>query len=490
MGKRVRTRFAPSPTGYMHIGNLRTALYAYLIAKKYDGDFILRIEDTDQERYVEGAVDIIYDTLRTAGLKWDEGPDIGGPVGPYVQSERMGMFKGYAEQLVQSGHAYYCFCDKERLEEVRKIQEASRIAPMYDRHCRDLSPEEVQEKLDAGVPYVIRQKMPLEGTTTFHDEVYGDVTVENSTLDDQILIKTDGMPTYNFANVVDDHLMGITHVVRGNEYLASAPKYNLLYEAFGWDVPIYVHCAPVMKDQTHKLSKRNGDASFQDLMKKGYLPEAVINFIALLGWAPSGQYNEQEIFSLDELKQAFEISGISKSPAIFDDKKLRAINGAYVHKMDPADFVKAAEPYIRQTVTRTDIDLPLLCSVLQNRTEVFSDIPEQVDFIDALPEYDLEMYRHKKMKTTPETALEALQAALPVLEGVETWDAEHIHEALFAKIAELGVKNGWMLWPVRTAVSGKQFTPGGGVELCAILGKEDTLSRMHTAIERLSAAAQ
>lgn len=490
MEKRVRTRFAPSPTGYMHIGNLRTALYAYLIAKKKDGDFILRIEDTDQERYVEGAVDVIYDTLRVAGLNWDEGPDIGGPVGPYVQSERMGMFKSYAEELVKTGHAYYCFCDKERLEEVRKIQEASHIAPMYDRHCRNLSPEEIQEKLDAGIPYVIRQKMPLDGTTTFHDDIYGDVTVENSTLDDQILIKTDGMPTYNFANVVDDHLMEISHVVRGNEYLSSAPKYNLLYEAFGWDVPEYVHCAPVMKDKTHKLSKRNGDASFQDLMKKGYLPEAVINFIALLGWAPSGQYNEQEIFSLDELKQAFEISGISKSPAIFDDKKLRAINGAYVHKMDPADFVKAAELYIRQTVTRTDIDLPLLCSVLQNRTEVFSDIPEQVDFIDALPEYDLEMYRHKKMKTTPETALEALQAALPVLEGVETWDAEHIHEALFAKIAELGVKNGWMLWPVRTAVSGKQFTPGGGVELCAILGKEDTLSRMHTAIERLSAAAQ
>ena len=490
MEKRVRTRFAPSPTGYMHIGNLRTALYAYLIAKKKDGDFILRIEDTDQERYVEGAVDVIYDTLRVAGLNWDEGPDIGGPVGPYVQSERMGMFKSYAEELVKTGHAYYCFCDKERLEEVRKIQEASHIAPMYDRHCRNLSPEEIQEKLDAGIPYVIRQKMPLDGTTTFHDDIYGDVTVENSTLDDQILIKTDGIPTYNFDNVFDDHLMGISHVVRGNEYLSSAPKDNLLYEAFGWDVPEYVHCAPVMKDKTHKLSKRNGDASFQDLMKKGYLPEAVINFIALLGWAPSGQYNEQEIFSLDELKQAFEISGISKSPAIFDDKKLRAINGAYVHKMDPADFVKAAEPYIRQTVTRTDIDLPLLCSVLQNRTEVFSDIPEQVDFIDALPEYDLEMYRHKKMKTTPETALEALQAALPVLEGVETWDAEHIHEALFAKIAELGVKNGWMLWPVRTAVSGKQFTPGGGVELCAILGKEDTLSRMHTAIERLSAAAQ
>lgn len=485
MSKRVRTRFAPSPTGYMHIGNLRTALYAYLIAKKDGGDFILRIEDTDQERYVEGAVDVIYDTLKIAGLNWDEGPDIGGPVGPYIQSERMGMFKSYAEELVKTGHAYYCFCDKERLDEVRKIQEASRIAPMYDRHCRDLSPEEVQAKLDAGVPYVIRQKMPLDGTTTFHDEIYGDITVENSTLDDQILIKTDGMPTYNFANVVDDHLMGITHVVRGNEYLSSAPKYNLLYEAFGWDVPTYVHCAPVMKDQTHKLSKRNGDASFQDLMEKGYLPQAVLNFIALLGWAPTG---EQEIYTLDELKQVFSISGISKSPAIFDSQKLRAINAAYVHKMTPEEFQEAAVPYIRQTVKRTDVDLPLLCSVLQNRTEVFSDIPEQVDFIDQMPEYDLEMYRHKKMKTTPETALEALQVVLPVLESVDTWDVEHIHEALFAKIAEMGVKNGWMLWPVRTAVSGKQFTPGGGVELCAILGKEDTLGRIRCAIDTLSAA--
>ena len=483
----IRTRFAPSPTGYMHVGNLRTALYTYLMAKHDDGTFILRIEDTDQGRYVEGAVDVIYNTLRETGLLWDEGPDIGGPVGPYVQSERMGMFKSYAEELVKSGHAYYCFCDKERLDEVRKIQEASHIAPMYDRHCRNLSPEEVQAKLDAGVPYVIRQKMPLDGTTTFHDDIYGDVTVENSTLDDQILIKTDGMPTYNFANVVDDHLMGITHVVRGNEYLSSAPKYNLLYQAFGWDVPEYVHCAPVMKDKTHKLSKRNGDASFQDLMAKGYLPQAVINFIALLGWAPSGEYNEQEIFSMDELKKAFEISGISKSPAIFDDKKLRAINGAYVHKMDPAEFAKAAEPYIRETVKRTDIDMALLCSVLQNRTEVFSDIPEQVDFIDAMPEYDLEMYRHKKMKTTPETALDALKETLPVLEGVSEWDVEHIHEALFAKIADLGVKNGWMLWPLRTAVSGKQFTPGGGVELCAILGKEDTLARIRKAIDALSA---
>lgn len=481
--KRVRTRFAPSPTGYMHIGNLRTALYTYLIAKKNGGDFILRIEDTDQERYVEGAVDVIYNTLKMTGLKWDEGPDIGGPVGPYIQSQRMGMFKDYALQLVESGHAYYCFCDKERLDEVKKIQEASHIAPMYDRHCRNLSKEEVQAKLDAGIPYVIRQKMPLEGTTTFHDEVYGDITVENSTLDDQILIKTDGMPTYNFANVVDDHTMGITHVVRGNEYLSSAPKYNLLYQAFGWDVPKYIHCSPVMKDQTTKLSKRNGDASFEDLLKKGYLKEAVVNFIALLGWAPK---SEQEIFTLDELVQEFDISGISKAPAIFDPVKLKAINAVYIRKMTPEEFQEQITPYIRQTVKRTDIDMALLASVLQPRTELFTDVPDMVDFIDELPEYDISMYCHKKMKTNEETSLEALKAVLPVLEAVDDWTAENIHDALFGLIEKLGVKNGWLLWPVRTAVSGKQFTPGGGVELCAILGKEDTLSRIRKGIEKLS----
>lgn len=481
--KRVRTRFAPSPTGYMHIGNLRTALYTYLIAKKNNGDFILRIEDTDRERYVEGAVDVIYNTLRMTGLKWDEGPDIGGPVGPYVQSERMGMFKDYALKLVESGHAYYCFCDKDRLDELKKIQEASHIAPMYDRHCRNLSKEEIQEKLDAGIPYVIRQKMPLEGTTTFHDEVYGDITVDNSTLDDQILIKTDGMPTYNFANVVDDHTMGITHVVRGNEYLSSTPKYNLLYEAFGWDIPKYIHCSPVMKDQTTKLSKRNGDASFEDLLKKGYLKEAVVNFIALLGWAPKG---EQEIFTLDELVQEFDISGISKAPAIFDPIKLKAINAEYIRRMTPEHFLEVITPYIRQSVKREDIDIKVLASVLQPRTELFTDVPEQVDFIDKLPEYDTAMYCHKKMKTNLETSLEALKATLPVLENLQEWNVESIHKALFDLVAELGVKNGWLLWPVRTAVSGKQFTPGGAVELCDILGKEDSLARIRKGIELLS----
>lgn len=483
MSQRVRTRFAPSPTGYMHIGNLRTALYTYLIAKKNDGDFILRIEDTDQERYVEGAVDVIYDTLRKAGLKWDEGPDVGGEYGPYVQSERMGMFKDYALKLVESGNAYYCFCDKDRLDEVRKIQEASHIPPMYDRHCRNLSKEEVEEKLAVGIPYVIRQKMPLEGTTTFHDEIYGDITVDNSTLDDQILIKTDGMPTYNFANVVDDHTMGITHVVRGNEYLSSAPKYNLLYKAFGWDVPVYIHCPPVMKDQTSKLSKRNGDASFEDIVAKGYLPEAVVNFIALLGWAPKG---EEEIFSLEELVENFDISGISKSPAIFDPVKLKAVNAAHIRRMTPEVFLEHVTPYIRQTVKRQDIDLPLLASVLQPRTELFNDVPEMVDFIDKLPEYDITMYCHKKMKTNEETSLKALKAVLPVLEKLEDWNTESIHKALFGLIAELEVKNGWLLWPVRTAVSGKQFTPGGGVELCDILGKEDALARIRRGIEKLS----
>lgn len=483
MSQRVRTRFAPSPTGYMHIGNLRTALYTYLIAKKNGGDFILRIEDTDQERYVEGAVDVIYDTLRKAGLKWDEGPDVGGDYGPYVQSERMGMFKDYALKLIESGNAYYCFCDKDRLDEVRKIQEASHIPPMYDRHCRNLSKEEIDEKLTAGIPYVIRQKMPLEGTTTFHDEIYGDITVDNSTLDDQILIKTDGMPTYNFANVVDDHTMGITHVVRGNEYLSSAPKYNLLYKAFGWDVPVYIHCPPVMKDQTSKLSKRNGDASFEDIVAKGYLPEAVVNFIALLGWAPKG---EEEIFSLDELIENFDINGISKSPAIFDPVKLKAVNAAHIRRMKPEVFLEHVTPYIRQTVKREDIDLPLLASVLQPRTELFNDVPEMVDFIDELPEYDISMYCHKKMKTNEGTALEALKAVLPVLENLDEWNTESIHKALFDLIAKLEVKNGWLLWPVRTAVSGKQFTPGGGVELCDILGKEDTLSRIRRGIEKLS----
>ncbi len=479
---KVRTRFAPSPTGYMHVGNLRTALYAYLTAKSQGGTFILRIEDTDQERYVEGAVDIIYNTLRETGLIWDEGPDIGGPVGPYIQSQRMGMFKDYALQLVEKGAAYYCFCDKDRLEEVRAVQQASGMAPKYDGHCRHLTPEEVQEKLAAGIPYVIRQKVPTEGTVTFHDEIFGDITVDCADLDDQVLIKADGMPTYNFANVVDDHTMGITHVIRGNEYLSSTPKYNLLYEAFGWEVPVYIHCPPVMKDQTHKLSKRNGDASYEDLIAKGYLKDAVLNYIALLGWSPKG---EREIFSLAELVKEFDPSGISKSPAIFDTQKLRYINGEYIRALSPEEFYEKALPWMRKTIRREDADLRELAKVLQSRCEVLEDIPEQVDFIDAVPEYSLDLYTSKKMKTNPETSLAALREVLPVLEGLTDFSAPAIHDALFARIGELGVKNGWLLYPLRVAVSGKQFTPGGGVELCAVLGKEESLKRVRDAVQKL-----
>ncbi len=478
----VRTRFAPSPTGYMHIGNLRTALYTYLIAKKEGGKFILRIEDTDQERYVEGATDIIYRTLKTVGLNWDEGPDIGGPVGPYIQSERMGIFKQYAIELVKKGAAYYCFCDKERLAELKAVQEASGVSPMYDRHCRNLSKEEVEAKLAEGIPYVIRQKIPLEGTTTFHDELFGDITVENSTLDDQILLKADGMPTYNFANVVDDHLMGITHVVRGNEYLASAPKYNLLYEAFGWDIPKYIHVSPIMKDKHAKLAKRNGDASFEDLVAKGYLSEAIINYIALLGWAPKG---EREIYSLEELKQEFDIEGLSKSPSIFDPLKLRAINGEYIRMLTPEKFLEYATPYIRQSVKREDIDLSKISALLQNRTEVFTDIPEQVDFIDEMPDYDLALYENKKMKTNCDTALDALERSLPVMEAIEDWRFDVLHDALFKLIADMGVKNGYILWPVRVAISGKQFTPGGAFEIAEIIGKDETVLRMKRSIEML-----
>ena len=478
----VRTRFAPSPTGYMHVGNLRTALYAYLTAKSMGGKMILRIEDTDQERQVEGAVDIIYNTMRDTGLLWDEGPDIGGPVGPYVQSERMGIYKEYALKLVAAGAAYFCFCDKERLEEVRELQKASGIAPQYDRHCRNLTPEEVQAKLDAGVPYVIRQKVPLEGTTTFDDVVYGSITVENSTLDDQVLLKADGFPTYNFANVVDDHLMGITHVIRGSEYLSSSPKYNLLYEAFGWEIPIYMHCPPVMKDATHKLSKRNGDASYQDLVEQGYLKEAILNYILLLGWSPKG---EKEVFSLQEMIDAFDIHGISKSPAIFDTVKLRFLNGEYIRALTPEQFHDMALPWIRKGVKREDVDTGLIASLLQPRCEVLGDIPEQLDFIDELSDYSNELYVSKKMKTNEETSLEVLRQILPVMEAMDDFSDEAVHTAMFDLIAKLGVKNGYLLWPLRIALSGKQFTPGGGVEIAAILGKEESLKRLKKGIEKL-----
>ncbi len=481
----VRTRFAPSPTGYMHIGNLRTALYTYLIARKNGGKFILRIEDTDRERYVEGAVNVIYKTLKDCGLDWDEGPDVGGEYGPYIQSERMGMYKEYAVKLVETGHAYYCFCDKERMEKLHEEQRSEGLTPTYDRHCRELSEREVKEKLDSGISYVIRQKMPLEGTTTFHDEIYGDITVENASLEDQILLKSDGLPTYNFANVIDDHTMGITHVVRGNEYLSSTPKYELLYKAFGWEPPKYIHVEHIMKDATHKLAKRDGDASFQDLKDKGYLTEAILNYILLLGWAPKG---EREIYSLPEMIEEFDLDGISKSPAIFDPLKLKAINGKYVRALTPEKYIEYAMPYIKQGCKRDDIDIKLLCAGLQQRTEVFTDIPPQIDFIDELPEYEVSLYVSKKMKTTPETSLTALCKILPVLEGIEDFTEQNIHDALFKLIEDEGVKNGFMLFPLRAALSGKTVTPCGGVELAVILGKDETLLRIKKGIEKIKSS--
>lgn len=478
----VRTRFAPSPTGYMHIGNLRTALYEYLIAKSQGGKFILRIEDTDQERQVEGAVDVIYNTMRMTGLHHDEGPDIGGEYGPYVQSERMGMYMDYAKELVEKGEAYYCFCTKERLESLKESNAEGAAFAKYDRHCLGLSKEEVQAKLDAGEPFVIRQKMPDSGTTTFSDVVYGDITVENTELDDQILMKADGFPTYNFANVVDDHLMHITHVVRGSEYLSSTPKYNLLYKAFGWEPPVYVHLPAVMRDAHHKLSKRHGDKSFEDLVREGYVVEAIVNYIALLGWSPSGT---QEIFSLKELEENFDMAGLSKSPAIFDIKKLTWMNSEYLKAMDFDKYYALAEPKLKEALGDTDLDLKKIAALLQKRLETLNDIPGLVDFFKTLPEYGTELYTHKKMKTNDEIALSSLEAALPVLENLADWNTDSIHDALMALVGEMGIKNGQLLWPVRTALSGEPTSPGGAMELADILGKEESLRRIRKGIELL-----
>ncbi len=477
----IRTRFAPSPTGYMHIGNLRTALYEYLIAKSQGGKFILRIEDTDQERFVEGATEIIYHTLEMTGLKHDEGPDIGGEYGPYIQSERMGIYMDYAKELVEKGQAYYCFCTKERLDSLKASNEKGDAFAKYDRHCLGLSPEEVQKNLDSGLPFVIRQKMPTEGTTTFHDVVYGDITVENAELDDQILMKADGYPTYNFANVVDDHLMKITHVVRGSEYLSSTPKYNLLYEAFGWEAPIYVHLPAVMRDAHNKLSKRHGDKSFEDLVKEGYLVEAIVNYIALLGWSPS---DNTEIFSLQELEKAFQMSGLSKSPSIFDIKKLTWLNSEYIKNMNPEAFYALAESRLKQAISKETLDLKKIAVLLQTRLETLNDIPRMVDFFDTLPEYSTELYIHKKMKTTEEIALSSLKAVLPVLENLSDWNETTLHDTLMALVQTLGIKNGQLLWPVRTALSGEPTSPGGAMELAAILGKEESLKRIKIGIEK------
>ena len=482
---KVRTRFAPSPTGRMHVGNLRTALYAYLVAKHEGGDFILRIEDTDQERYVEGAVDIIYRTLQKTGLIHDEGPDKDGGCGPYVQSERQaqGIYLKYAKELIDKGEAYYCFCDKERLEGLKKVVAGKEIH-VYDKHCLHLSKEEVEEKLAAGVPYVIRQNNPTEGTTTFEDEIYGDITVDNAELDDMILIKSDGYPTYNFANVVDDHLMGITHVVRGNEYLSSSPKYNRLYEAFGWEVPVYIHC-PLITDENHqKLSKRCGHSSFEDLVEQGFLTEAIVNFVALLGWSPA---DNQEIMTLEELVEKFDYHHMNKSPAVFDYTKLKWMNGEYIKKMDFDKFYEMALPYIKEVITK-DYDLKKIAHMVQTRIEIFPDIRDHIDFFEELPEYDVAMYTHKKMKTNAQTSLEVLQELLPVLEVQEDYSNDALYQTLLKYVEQKGCKNGYVMWPIRTAVSGKQMTPGGATELMEVLGKEESLARIRKGIELLSQA--
>ncbi len=482
---KVRTRFAPSPTGRMHVGNLRTALYAYLIAKHEGGDFLLRVEDTDQERFVEEALDIIYRTLAKTGLVHDEGPDKDKGYGPYVQSERnaQGIYLKYAKQLVEQGDAYYCFCDKERLESLKtSVSENGTEIVVYDKHCLHLSKEEVEANLAAGKPWVIRLNVPNEGTTTFHDEIYGDITVPNAELDDMILIKSDGYPTYNFANVVDDHLMEITHVVRGNEYLSSAPKYNRLYEAFGWDVPVYVHC-PLITDENHKkLSKRCGHASYEDLIDQGFLSEAVVNYVALLGWCPT---DNREIFSLEELVEAFDYRHMSKSPAVFDTVKLKWMNGEYLKAMDDERFYELAEPYIKEVVTK-DFDLKKIAALVKSRIEIFPDIKDQIDFFEEVPEYDVAMYTHKKMKTNPENSLELLKEVVPVLEAQEDFSNDALFETLKAFAGEKGYKVGYVMWPIRTAISGKQNTPGGATEIMDVLGKEESIKRLKAGIEKLS----
>ena len=482
---KVRTRFAPSPTGRMHVGNLRTALYAYLIAKHEGGDFLLRIEDTDQERLVEGAVDIIYRTLEKTGLIHDEGPDKDKGFGPYVQSERQasGIYLEYAKKLIEKGEAYYCFCDKERLATLNQSIGGKEIN-VYDKHCLHLSKEEVEAKLAAGVPYVIRQNNPTEGTTTFSDEIYGDITVDNSELDDMILIKSDGYPTYNFANVVDDHLMGITHVVRGNEYLSSSPKYNRLYEAFGWEVPVYVHCPLITDEEHHKLSKRCGHSSYEDLIEQGFITEAVVNFVALLGWSPVGN---EEIFSLEDLVKAFDYKHMSKSPAVFDYTKLKWMNGEYIKAMDFDAFYERALPFLQQAIDK-DLDFKKIAEMVKTRIEVFPDILGHVDFFNELPEYDTAMYVHKKMKTNEESSLEVLKELLPIFEALDDYSNDSLYNTLLDYVAKKECKNGYAMWPVITEVSGKQMTPAGATEIMEVIGKEESLKRIRNGIELLENA--
>ena len=481
---KIRTRYAPSPTGRMHVGNLRTALYAYLIAKHEDGDFILRIEDTDQGRYVEGAVEIIKRTMEETGLIEDEGPEKDGGVGPYVQSERMraGIYGKYAQELIDKGKAYRCFCTPERLSTLTTVVDGKEIS-VYDKHCLHLSEEEIERNLAEGKPYVIRQNNPTEGTTTFHDELYGDVTVDNKELDDMILIKSDGYPTYNFANVVDDHLMGITHVVRGNEYISSSPKYNRLYEAFGWEVPKYIHCPLITDEDHHKLSKRSGHSSYEDLIEQGFLPEAVVNFIALLGWSPD---SDREIFSLDDLVKIFDYHRINKSPSVFDYQKLRWMNGEYLKAMDPEKFYGMAEPYLKAAI-RKDLDLRKIAEMVRTRIEVFPDIADMVDFFESLPDYDPSLFTHKKMKTNAESSLAVLKDLLPILEAQEDFSNEALFAVIKTYIQDKGFKNGYVLWPVRIAVSGRQTTPAGATEIMEILGKEESIARIREAVRKLEA---
>ena len=476
----VRTRFAPSPTGYMHVGNLRTALYTYLIARSLGGTFILRIEDTDQGRLVEGAVDVIYKTMKECHLEHDEGPDVGGPVGPYIQTERRGLYKEYAELLIERGGAYRCFCGKDDDEQ----QEVAEGVAIKKHHCAcsSMTEAEIEAKLASGAPYVVRQRIPESGTTTFSDMIFGDITVPNDSLDENVLIKSDGLPTYNFANVIDDHLMGITHVVRGTEYLSSAPKYNLLYNAFGWEVPSYVHCSPVMRDAHNKMSKRKGDPSYEDLLAMGYLSDAVVNYVALLGWSPGG---EQEIYSLDELTKIFKIENLSKSPAIFDIEKLTHFNSEYIRALSPEAFAETAAPFIRETVKNESTDIAAIAALLQQRCEKLTDIPEKVDFFDALPDYDIELFTHKKSKTDADSSREMLKLLAPKLSALPEWTDEAILALLTGVSEELAVKNAKVMWPLRIAVSGKAVTPGGAVEICRILGKEETLRRIETALSKL-----
>lgn len=477
----IRTRFAPSPTGYMHIGNLRTALYTYLIAKKEDGKFILRIEDTDTERYVEGAVDIIFNVLKDTGLNYDEGPDKEGEFGPYIQSERKDIYEKYAEELVEKGHAYYCFCTNERLSNLREEASKNKQVFKYDKHCLNLSKEEIQENLSKNIPYVIRQNNPVEGTTTFNDILYGEITVPNFELEDMILLKTDKMPTYNFANVIDDHLMKITHIVRGKEYLSSAPKYQRLYEAFGWEVPVYIHCPHIMKNETEKLSKRNGDASYNDLVEKGYLSEAIINYIALLGWSPD---DNQEFFTLEELIKSFNYENISKSSSTFDIKKLTWMNSEYIKKMDNERFYRIARKYLEDLPSQ--IDKKLLCEMIKNRIEVINDIPSIIDFLITLPEYDLNIFEHKKMKTTIESSQNVLKDVIEIFKNTDNYSIENLNSLINDYISSNSYKNGFVLWPIRCALSGKSSSPGGATELAYLMQKDETIKRLETAINKLS----